>query len=193
MRNRFDVSFMLVSSIVLGLVIATVVLSSAGSVYAVPPVRPTLTPSPVMTTIPTLQPTPNPTPQPVNEKRLIGAYIKLRAEFPRAWPWYKVHWQEPSTIVEWQDDKGKWHNVEDWRGSLDWVEIIIDGRVFGEKIWWVEQDDFGDGLFRWQVYRSSREVQLLVTSETFDLPQDVGEIVTINVLLPIPLGIVQKK
>jgi hypothetical protein len=186
MRNRLGAYSVLISIVVLCTAIATAVSFSARPAHAVPPVRPTLTPSPAMTTTPTLSPTPDPTSQPAGERKQLGAYIKLRVEFPQAWPWNQVHWQEPCTVVEWQDDQGKWHNVENWRGSLDRVEITTHGRVFGEKTWWVGERDFGDGLFRWQVYRSSQEVQRLVTSETFDLPQAAGETVTINVLLPTP-------
>ncbi len=189
MRNQVDVHPVLVVLSVVT-VAAILLLTPMEPVQAVPPWRPTLTPTPA----PTIQPTPNPTPQPVNEEGLIGAYIKLRAQFPQDWPWDKVHWQELWTIVEWQDEAdwnnpgGDWHNVETWQGSLDTVEITTDGRVFGEKTWWVAERDFGDGLFRWPVYLDSQnsDEQPLVTSETFDLPHVAGEIVIVDVLLPVP-------
>lgn len=45
------------------------------------------------------------------------------------------------SVVQWQDAKGNWHDVEGWRGTVS----------NGKTIWWVEQDNWGNELFRWVV------------------------------------------
>jgi hypothetical protein len=86
------------------------------------------------------------------------------------------------TVVQWQDDKGKWTDVEGWQGTLDDVAIGEDGGVEGYKKWWVARSDAGKGPFRWVVYRSQGGAAL-ATSEPFALPKSAGETGIIEVSL----------
>lgn len=140
---------------------------------AVPPPLPTHTSIPVPTPIP-------PTPRPPT-----GGSIELHVQFPEAWSWSQVHWQELWTIVEWQDDKGKWHNVEGWQGTLDDVSIDEDDLVWGKKMWWVAVGDLGKGPFRWAIYRD-KEGRLLGRSEVFYLPGSTNAIEHVEVTPRLP-------
>ena len=110
--------------------------------------------------------TPHATQPPVEPaKSLDGAKLALRVNFPTtiAYPW-----QEVWTVVQWQDEKGIWRDVEGWQGTLDAVE----GGV-GIKHWWVGQAHLGQGPFRWQIYRT-KGGWLMATSEAFTLPEAIG-------------------
>jgi hypothetical protein len=110
-----------------------------------------------------------------------GGFIVLRVQFPQAWPWTKVHWQDLWTVVQWQDHSGDWHDVEGWQGTLDEVNNDKDkGVCEGEKVWWAAKADFDKGPFRWVVYRE-RGGKLLAQSESFYLPHFIGETVRIEV------------
>src|SRR5512143_1602836 len=67
------------------------------------------------------------------------------------------------TLIQWQDARGQWHDVDGWQGTLD-------GDL---QVWWVAPRDFGKGPFRWQVYRSYGG-SLLATSQAFSLPRRTG-------------------
>jgi hypothetical protein len=125
----------------------------------------------------TFTPVPKPTSPPPT-----GSFIELHARFPRAWPWTEVHWQELWTVVQWQDDRGKWINVEGWQGRLDDVAAGEDSGVLGYKKWWVAAGDSGKGPFRWVVYKSQGGAAL-ATSGFFSLPDSVGKTVIIEVSL----------
>lgn len=71
-------------------------------------------------------------------------------------------------IVQWQDGLGGWHNVDGWRGRVE------DNRV----LWFVPEDMFGDGPFRWVLYD---EQETLATSDPFSLPTFSGQIVRVSV------------
>ena len=114
-----------------------------------------------------------------------GCYIRLRVQFPPAWPWAQVHWQELWTAVQWQDAGGRWHVVEGWQGGLDGVRLGDGDPPTGEKTWWVAADDMDAGPFRWVVYRA-RGGRLLATSETFYLPRSIGATTTVVVSLRAP-------
>jgi hypothetical protein len=156
---------------VIGALLASMWLSSlpittAGQLPPLPPV-PTAT----------LTPMPKPTSPPAT-----GSFIELHIQFPQAWPWDKVHWQELWTVVQWQDDQGLWRNVEGWQGTLDNVMTGEDRDVVGCKKWWVAKGDLGKGPFRWVVYKSQGGAAL-ATSEAFYLPDTLGETVRIDVAL----------
>ena len=87
------------------------------------------------------------------------------------------HWQGSWTVVQWQATEGDWRDVEGWRGTPD--EII--GGV-GKETWWVSEDGFGRGPFRWAVYQGE-EGRLLGRSGSFYLPND-GRAVIVAVWLP---------
>ena len=126
-------------------------------------------------------PTP-PMPSQAAPARFTGGFIELRAQFPQAWQWKRSHWQELWTVVQWQDDKGAWRNVEGWQGSLDEVVTDEGGTVVGHKTWWVAKDDLGRGPFRWRVYRS-KGGWLLATSQTFELPSQRRATTSVEVTL----------
>ncbi len=67
------------------------------------------------------------------------------------------------TLIQWQDARGQWHDVDGWQGTPD-------GDL---QIWWVAPRDFGKGPFRWQVYQS-RGGRLLAASPSFSLPHSTG-------------------
>ena len=98
-----------------------------------------------------------------------GGFIELSARFPQAWPWGRAHWEDLWTVVQWQDEKGTWRDVEGWQGSLDEIVTRADGTIVGHKTWWVARGDLGKGPFRWRIYRY-RGGWLLATSSTFDMP-----------------------
>ena len=155
---------------IIGALLLSVWLSLAGqSALALPPPLPTMTPTPAP------RPT-SPLPPPVT-----GGLIELQAQFPQTWPWDEAHWQALWTVVQWQD-KGNWYDVEGWQGTLDEAAFDATGNVVGKKMWWVAKGDLGTGPFRWQVYRSQGG-RLLVTSDTFDLPEAVNRITVVEVAL----------
>jgi hypothetical protein len=78
------------------------------------------------------------------------------------------------TALNWRSPDGGWHNVESWSGALD------DGT---QKIWWLAPDLFGRGPFRWLVYQSTERDTLLVTSESFHLPDAEMEELWVEVSL----------
>jgi hypothetical protein len=118
---------------------------------------------------PFLPPSPQPTPP--------GGTIELHVRFPQTWLWATVHWQEMWTVVQWQDDEGRWHDVEGWQGTLDELQ---DGE--GKKTWWVAKADLGKGPFRWVVTQGPGGARLAV-SEAFHLPTRIGETVAVQVSL----------
>lgn len=56
----------------------------------------------------------------------------------RVTPADRAYW----TVVQWQDAQGVWRDVEGWRGEA----------AHGEISWWVAEEDFGTGPFRWVIY-----------------------------------------
>jgi hypothetical protein len=111
-----------------------------------------------------------------------GAHIELHVTFPSSWAWDRIHWQELWTIVQWQDNEGRWHDVEGWQGTLDSITVADDGKVTGKKTWWVGEKDLGTGPFRWRVYRGKGS-WLLATSAPFDLPAAIGQKIVVEVSL----------
>ena len=92
------------------------------------------------------------------DSRPKGDYIELHVHGnpqPELW-----------TVVQWRHPDGSWRDVEGWRGTFD---EIVGGE--GRKVWWVSEDGFGHGPFRWVVYQSEGG-RLLGTSGTFNLPSD---------------------
>jgi hypothetical protein len=79
------------------------------------------------------------------------------------------------TGVQWQDAAGNWHDVEGWRGPLDEVT-----KGEGRKVWGLSEALYGAGPFRWVVYQS-QQGEVLVASESFDLPDYTGKVSRITV------------
>jgi hypothetical protein len=109
-----------------------------------------------------------------------GGTIKLLTRFSSSWPWNEANWQDIWTVVQWRDDKGIWHDVDGWQGTLDAIDTNAGKTVVGFKSWWVDAPILGKGPFRWQVYHSKGS-WLLATSDTFDLPEVSGAVVTVEV------------
>ncbi len=74
--------------------------------------------------------------------------------------------------VQWQDGLGNWYNVDGWQGEL---------HNNHQQLWWVDKSNFGKGPFRWIVYDKQGGTEI-VTSSLFYLPQNMGEVVMIEVL-----------
>jgi hypothetical protein len=68
-------------------------------------------------------------------------------------------------VVQWQDGRGGWHDVEGWQGELD------EGQ---QKVWWVLEKDFGTGPFRWVVL-ARKAGPVWKTSAAFTLPVGGGK------------------
>jgi len=123
---------------------------------------------------------PRPTP-PKPYTRLPGEHIVLEAEFGDGWAASGREWQAMLTVVQWQDAWGAWHDVKGWRGGLDDVGTT-DGKIIGTKSWWVPDDLFGDGPFRWVVL-TEVDGDAVVLSDEFSLPERAGQPVVLNVAL----------
>ncbi len=134
-----------------------------------------------------LPPRPDPpTTVPTQQAPTGTAGLLLKATFPADWPWTRVHWQTPLTVVQWQDDTGSWHDVEGWQGPL---ALIVPGpanTMVGLKAWGVAAKDFGTGPFRWLVYADNSRAERLATSEDFTLPSHSGHRRTVEVTLAQP-------
>jgi hypothetical protein len=133
------------------------------------------------------RPTPQPTATSVPQPAPAGGSIELRVQFPEAWPWDEVPWQELWTVVQWQDAPDHWRDVEGWRGGLDSVATGEGGSVVGQKVWWVGEPELGEGPFRWLVTQGEGG-ESLATSALFDLPSVGGGTVTVEAALEPPLS-----
>ena len=151
------------------LVIMLLPLAAQAAPSAIPPV-PTRTPTPTPTPVTNIS-----TSDPI--KLPDGGRIELRVKFLDTWSETGMHWQDLWTIVQWQDERGRWHKVEGWQGTLDEVQDAV-----GKKIWWVAEADLGKGPFRWMVHRSQGG-GVLVISEAFYLPANVGQLVLTEVVV----------
>jgi hypothetical protein len=78
-------------------------------------------------------------------------------------------------MVQWQDGRGNWHDVEGWRAILDEVK----GNE-GRKVWYVSSDSFGKGPFCW-VVSPNPESEPIATSVPFHMPDTAGKTVRVNV------------
>jgi hypothetical protein len=128
---------------------------------------------------PTSEPprTPGPRPGHAPELLVIGTAIDLHVQFAPGWRWARYPWEKLYTIVQWQDSRRIWHDVNGWQGTLD---DLVDGE--GRKVWWVADADLGAGLFRWLVYDRYRG-KLLATSAPFRLPEASNQAVIVRVRL----------
>ncbi|MCP4542915.1 MAG: hypothetical protein GY832_37830 [Chloroflexi bacterium] len=149
--------------------IALLPLAAQAAPSTIPPV-PTRPPTPT----PTLVPVP-PAPASASDASPDGSLIELQVKFPKTWSKAGIHWQDLWTVVQWQDNRGIWHSVEGWQGTLNEVQGAV-----GKKEWWVAGADLGKGPFRWLVYQSQGG-GLFATSESFYLPANVGQLVLTEV------------
>ena len=100
-------------------------------------------------------------PRPDHRASVKGASIELHVEGlgPDMW-----------AVVQWLDGLGEWHDVDGWRGELEEQRVT----------WWVSPEHFGDGPFRWMVYRGI-DGEMLAASDSFDLPSGHGHLVRVAV------------
>lgn len=122
------------------------------------PPKPTWTPG----APPLKTPTPGPTFGSTLELQITGTAVVLN------------YW----TVVQWQNENRAWYDVEGWRGTLDDLQSGV-----GLKDWWVDKGNFGEGPFRWQVYRSFGGAWL-ANSDSFDLPTSSRQPVVVVVTIP---------
>ena len=110
--------------------------------------------------------TPTPTTQPVAVGALIELRVRCSAQGCRGGP-------RISTVVQWQDGAGAWHDVLGWQGPLDegW-----------RRVWWVAEKDLGTGPFRWLILPACGCGEIAV-SEPFYLPPKPGETAYVEVTL----------
>jgi hypothetical protein len=148
-QHTLQTRLMMVIGLLCGLVVMTwLAAPTRSAVQALPP-RPTPA---------TITPTAAPSSY-VRE----GGLIELHVQPARTGLW---------TLIQWQDARGQWHDVDGWQGT-------VDGAI---QIWWVAPRDFGKGPFRWQIYQS-RGGRLLANSPSFSLPRHTGETVRVDVVL----------
>lgn len=138
--------------------------SSQGAEYESTPMpRPTITPIPR----PTL-PTDSSTRQDV-EGSQSSARIVLQWE------------SEPitatlSTVVQWQDTGGNWHNIDGWKGQFDNQHQVR---------WWVAPQHFRTGPYQWVIFSDSDDAdKILWVSDPFYLP-DSGQTLVVPVSTPL--------
>ncbi|MEM7799554.1 MAG: hypothetical protein AAF633_10220 [Chloroflexota bacterium] len=81
------------------------------------------------------------------------------------------------TVIQWQDNSGKWHAVDGWQGEYTYV---VETNIW-EVYWWVGEEHFGKGPFRWVVYTDATRETLEATSAPFDLPESRRDPVIISV------------
>ena len=159
----------IVSAVSLGCVLLGVMWLPALT-RAAPQLLPPLT---TQTPYPTGQATPVPsaTPQatatsaPAPSSPARGGFITLRVPSAHAEMW---------TLVQWQNEWDNWYDVTGWQGTFDEITYGV-----GTKTWWVAREGFGTGPFRWVVYESAGGA-VVATSESFYLPDTVGEMVTVE-------------
>lgn len=81
------------------------------------------------------------------------------------------------TIIQWQDADGNWKEVDGWQGEYTYDPEDAVWEVY----WWVDQDEFGKGPFRWVVYTDKTLKTVEATSAPFDLPSHKFDPVIISV------------
>ncbi len=144
MRNR---TLVLWITLIVGVSLFLALAMGSASSFAAPSALP-IRPTPASYT-----PTPTPTPLALPRHTLesMGSYIALHVTPAATNMW---------SVVEWQDERGDWHVVVGWQGTLE---------VDGTKIWWLPGTLFGAGPFRWQLY-AQKGGERLATSDVFYLP-----------------------
>lgn len=112
----------------------------------------------------------------------VGVRIHLQGEFVESWPWDTLHWQEDLWhVIEWQDDKGEWVNVDGWHGKFDTI-FPEETRMVAQRELWATNDHLGTGPFRWKVYYGENG-RWLQTSDPFNLPTESGDVVNVRLEL----------
>jgi hypothetical protein len=153
LKSRFPLSVLL-----MGILITLLALLLPAFAQAAPSALPPRPPTP------TQPPPATPTRTPPAQFPTVGASIELHVRFGSKWAWGTMTWRDLRTVVQWQDRLGGWHAVDGWRGALD--EFVNDE---GRQVWWVAENDFGSGPFRWAV-TDGKSGQQIAVSNSFNLP-----------------------
>ena len=133
---------------------------------ALPPREPTPTPIPVF---PSRPPIDGHDTDHGPSSKTSGAAIELLVQFLAGSP-PSVEWREGLwTMVQWQDGLGEWHDVHGWRATLD--EVNGDE---GIKVWYVSEDQFGEGTYSWIVYPDPDD-EFITRSAPFYMPGSTGQ------------------
>jgi hypothetical protein len=104
---------------------------------------------------PAVTPIATPTPAPKLARKPVAAPLRLSHIRLIVTPAQDGLW----TVVEWQGADGAWHVVEGWQGTTQ----------AGRKRWAVFERNFGEGPYRWVIYRAP-DGEFLGTSAPFYLP-----------------------
>jgi hypothetical protein len=160
LKSRFPLSVLL-----MGILITLLALLLPAFAQAAPSALPPRPPTPTPTHLP-----------PVNLPTVMAA-IELHVRFGVKWSWGTMTWRDLRTVVQWQDRLGGWHAVDGWRGALD---EFTDGE--GRRVWWVAENDFGSGPFRWAVTDGKSDKPIAV-SNSFNLPARRNERVIVEIML----------
>ncbi len=98
-----------------------------------------------------------------SDSESVGAYIELQS--------LPATMLEGWTVVQWQNEKSDWYDVEGWQGTPD---------PGGGKRWWVAPKNFGTGPFRW-VVTQGKGGPSVGESDPFDLPSEANKTIHITV------------
>ncbi len=160
-NSRLGILFLLVLGVAFAL--ATVTLLPAMADTSSLPPRPTVEP--------TAAPTEAPADTSSGPSRVESSQIVLEVDVEGLAG--VDSWRALWTVVQWQDGLGRWHDVTGWRGHLD----TYDGAT-ATKRWWVLEDDFGAGPFRWLVL-GEPDGEVLAATDPFSLPSLPNSVVTV--------------
>ncbi len=83
--------------------------------------------------------------------------------------------QQSWAVVQWKTADGRWLDVQGWQGSFH--PSTTQNALYSE--WWVGRDILGKGPFRWVIFSDSSRKEWLTTTQTFNLPAQNHEILTI--------------
>ena len=82
------------------------------------------------------------------------------------------------TIVQWQDEFGRWHDIQGWGGYPTWDAQNQEWAVE----WWVDEENFSEGPFRWVGTADENNQKRLFVTASFILPERMGQIVDITLV-----------
>ena len=98
-----------------------------------------------------------------------GAHIELRVQSGLGEVW---------TVVQWQDEMGRWHDVDGWRAQVEPDQAVN---------WWVAPEDSETGPYRWIVYHDQDRRAVVWASDLFYLPKQ-GETLVVTTAVSVRPG-----
>lgn len=114
-----------------------------------------------------------PRPVPPSQNELENKGAKLILILPKDSQFTEDTW----TRVEWQNAQGDWKLVDGWQGSPTFrVE-----QDYWEVEWWVGQENFSTGPYRWQVFHDQNSRKPLSTSKPFYLPSQQDSVLSVSI------------